>query len=198
MSERSIDLTGHKFGRLTVLWQFKGRYHHHDTLWDCKCECGVVTTKRASSLKRGMAKSCGCLAKEITSQRARKYKNEVPPESNINHLWVDAWAAGILDGEGCVYVKRSMVYKKYLHYGLCVQVAQSGIECPSMLLLLRKTYGGTIGKRSICGVNCKPKWAWYACADTAQVFLERVEKYVVQKHEQVQLALKFQIGRAHV
>lgn len=51
------DLTNTKFGRLLVL--------HRDgtvtpTRWWCKCECGKTISVRASSLKCGDSKSCGC------------------------------------------------------------------------------------------------------------------------------------------
>ena len=30
-------------------------------MWECRCDCGVVTWKRKSKLQEGRAKSCGCL-----------------------------------------------------------------------------------------------------------------------------------------
>lgn len=56
--EAKDDLTGHVFGRLTVVRLFgtvRGRRH-----WECRCSCGTVKTFESSNLKRGNAVSCGC------------------------------------------------------------------------------------------------------------------------------------------
>lgn len=59
---KSIDLTGQKFGRLTVIEKAenKGKY----TAWICKCECGENVIVRSDHLKSGFTKSCGCLRKK--------------------------------------------------------------------------------------------------------------------------------------
>ena len=61
-----IDLTGKKFGRLTVIKrifnQKKGTY------WLCQCDCGNTKEVYGRDLKNGTIKSCGCLRKEILSK----------------------------------------------------------------------------------------------------------------------------------
>lgn len=52
------DLTGKKFGKLTVLNRVKS--YDEATKWNCVCECGNTKIIFASNLKRGIAKSCGC------------------------------------------------------------------------------------------------------------------------------------------
>lgn len=61
-----IDLTGQKFGRLTVLERAenKGR----TTMWFCKCECGNQTNVCGNDLKRGRTISCGCYRSEKTTK----------------------------------------------------------------------------------------------------------------------------------
>lgn len=62
-----IDLTGQKFGRLTVL----GRAPKPDgatstsAFWYCVCECGTKKIISGNVLRQGKAKSCGCLNNEI-------------------------------------------------------------------------------------------------------------------------------------
>lgn len=54
-----IDLTGQKYGRLTVLERaenINGR-----VAWKCKCDCGNEINVMAKSLRNGNTKSCGCL-----------------------------------------------------------------------------------------------------------------------------------------
>ena len=55
---RIIDLTGMRFGRLTVLGQAGRR--GVSILWRCMCDCGNELTVLGSSLRSGKAISCGC------------------------------------------------------------------------------------------------------------------------------------------
>ena len=57
------DLTGKRFGRLTVV-SFAGRNKYNRSLWNCLCDCGNQKIVNSNSLKRGLTKSCGCLDKE--------------------------------------------------------------------------------------------------------------------------------------
>lgn len=72
-----IDLTGQRFGRLTVVRL--GEFRNHAYQWVCKCDCGNVAEASASHLKSGHTKSCGCLRREggkevrdLTGQRFGK------------------------------------------------------------------------------------------------------------------------------
>ena len=60
---KRIDLTGQKFGRLTVL-DFYGSDKRRESIWRCQCECGNITNVLSSNLRKGYTKSCGCLQKE--------------------------------------------------------------------------------------------------------------------------------------
>lgn len=56
------DLTGRKFGRLTVVGiEDRGT---RKTYYECMCECGNKKSVRADSLLCGAIRSCGCLKKE--------------------------------------------------------------------------------------------------------------------------------------
>ena len=63
------DLTGMVFGRLTVLCIAESK-QGDKYKWVCKCECGNITEKVGSDIKNGTTRSCGCLAKEVSSARA--------------------------------------------------------------------------------------------------------------------------------
>lgn len=58
-----IDITGQKFGRLTVMV-----YTHSNkdkkACFDCQCECGNIANVSGKSLRNGNTKSCGCLRNE--------------------------------------------------------------------------------------------------------------------------------------
>lgn len=61
---RVEDLTGQKFGKLTVIERATDYLNRDGTKyiqWLCQCECGNKTIVRATSLKNGHTQSCGCL-----------------------------------------------------------------------------------------------------------------------------------------
>lgn len=53
------DLTGQRFGRLTVIKR-NGTNQHRRAIWRCKCDCGKYTNVNAPDLLSGNTKSCGC------------------------------------------------------------------------------------------------------------------------------------------
>jgi hypothetical protein len=63
---RKIDLTGRRFGRLTVLHE-DGRRGSF-VAWACQCDCGGTTTTSSRNLIAGTAKSCGCRKREVLGQ----------------------------------------------------------------------------------------------------------------------------------
>jgi len=57
---KALDLSNKRFGKLIALKK-SDRTSDGQVLWLCKCDCGNHTKVRASSLKRGLSKSCGCM-----------------------------------------------------------------------------------------------------------------------------------------
>ena len=60
---KMIDLTGQKFGRLTVVDRACNDAKAQ-ACWICKCECGEYSVVRGADLRSGNTKSCGCLNAE--------------------------------------------------------------------------------------------------------------------------------------
>ena len=58
-----IDLTGKRFGRLTVLRQATEKQNNR-ICWVCICDCGKKVIISGQSLRSGATKSCGCLLRE--------------------------------------------------------------------------------------------------------------------------------------
>lgn len=58
-----VDLTGRRFGRLTVTKRvaIDAKYRSR---WECKCDCGNVKVVYAYNLANGHTASCGCLTRE--------------------------------------------------------------------------------------------------------------------------------------
>lgn len=59
-----IDLTGQRFGRLTVI-SFAGWTTDRRAKWLCRCDCGKWHIVRGSHLRSGNVQSCGCYRKEV-------------------------------------------------------------------------------------------------------------------------------------
>lgn len=59
---RLIDLTGKRFGRLTVLG--RSQEPSEKIKWICKCDCGTIKAIYGDCLKNGNTKSCGCFKTE--------------------------------------------------------------------------------------------------------------------------------------
>lgn len=60
MTRNAIDLTGKRFGFLTVIKRNGSEKCRGNALWMCQCDCGIVTSTRSSFLRKGITKSCGC------------------------------------------------------------------------------------------------------------------------------------------
>ena len=54
---KALDLTGQKFGKLTVISKSASR--NGKTYWLCRCECGAEKEVQTSHLRSGAIKSCG-------------------------------------------------------------------------------------------------------------------------------------------
>lgn len=77
-----IDLKGKKFGKLTVLERAKNK--GCKVAWKCVCECGNFTIARASDLRSGNTKSCGCLSYEPTN--FKHGHSQEPIEKTYNNM----------------------------------------------------------------------------------------------------------------
>ena len=78
-----IDLTGQKFGRLTVLSE-AGIDKHGKVKWLCRCECGTQKAIDGTNLRRGVIVSCGCLSRELLDKRNHKHGMYGAP---IHNAW---------------------------------------------------------------------------------------------------------------
>lgn len=73
MHKLVVDLTGQRFGNLTVIKQVEvdkpGAY------WLCRCDCGNEVIKRGNYLRQGLTHCCGrCVADVQKEQRIQTFK----------------------------------------------------------------------------------------------------------------------------
>lgn len=63
----ALDLTGQRFERLVAVEKVASE--KLGSIWKFKCDCGGEYIGLAAHVKRGRAKSCGCLRKESAAQQ---------------------------------------------------------------------------------------------------------------------------------
>lgn len=83
------DLTGRKYGKLTVLNR-DSNTNAGDTTWVCLCECGNIKTIRRAGLVTGRTKSCGCLLSESSKNRMI---NLATKHGKSSHKLYRVWAS---------------------------------------------------------------------------------------------------------
>lgn len=67
-----IDLTGQKFGKLTVIKRL-GSDKYKKAIWLCQCDCGNLKQATSNNLRRGLIKSCGCIKGKYLREQSNFY-----------------------------------------------------------------------------------------------------------------------------
>ena len=78
---KKLELTGQRFGKLTVIQENPIRMNKK-VRWDCVCDCGNIITVESGNLKSGATCSCGCLKESIGELNIE----EILKENNINYI----------------------------------------------------------------------------------------------------------------
>lgn len=66
-----MSILGLKFSRLLILKDTGERSKSGEVRWECLCDCGKKHFATTGNIKSGSIKSCGCLQKELSSDRAK-------------------------------------------------------------------------------------------------------------------------------
>ena len=87
---KAKDLTGQRFGRLTVTGcvqskQYKSGQTHAQ--FKCKCDCGAEIIVTSINLKTGNTKSCGCLRRDIMRQCGKDGYSHNMSKSRFYRIW---------------------------------------------------------------------------------------------------------------
>lgn len=70
---RKIDLTGQKYGLLTVIKQ--GAHLGEKISWICKCDCGTEIKVTSTHLRTGHTQTCGCRVKTHGMDGTPEYRS---------------------------------------------------------------------------------------------------------------------------
>ena len=104
---KALDLTGQRFGRLTVIEHCGS--NKRGVLWLCQCDCGNFSRTDSTQLKTGHTQSCGCLRRE------KLYKVNVlhrKSHSRLNNIWKSM--------KGRCYCESNTSFKDYGGRGITV------------------------------------------------------------------------------
>lgn len=100
------------------------------------------------------------------------------------------WAAGILDGEGCIHLYHATALKKYHTYVLQVSISNT-----SLVLLHR--FAEIVGEGRVNRLTRQPakdthrqQWVWMVAARKAETVLTMLLPYLVNKRPEAELALR--------
>ena len=104
------DLTGQKFGKLTVIG-LKDT-NTRKTYWICQCDCGNVKAVRSDSLLSDAIRSCGCLKKEQDKINLIKNHSHKMSGTRIYSEWQDM--------KGRCYNMHNARYHRYGGRGITV------------------------------------------------------------------------------
>lgn len=99
-----IDLTGMKFGRLTVIERDTTPHKKGPARWICLCDCGTIKSISSCALRSGATQSCGCLNREIITGKSNAHnlcgmrfgrltvveraKNRIAPSGQARAMWL--------------------------------------------------------------------------------------------------------------
>ena len=158
--------------------KFCPRYHRvwtekEDAL--LKEHTGAKTCREIAALIGRSAKAVEHRYQALKVRKVREYGYEMLPSEIL------AYAAGIVDGEGHVSIRRTTHY-----YAVSVSVSNSSKRLTDFLL---KYFEGSCntGKRP----NRKPYHRWNIAANQAVQFLKAIYPYLVIKQDQADLVMQF-------
>lgn len=99
-----------------------------------------------------------------------------------------AWAAGFIDGEGCIQYRVRQRTRGRHEYSLSLYVGQVD---PRPLRRLQALFGGSVGlKDPAKGESRRPIYYWRVVYATADAALRQLLPYLSVKREQAELALQ--------
>jgi hypothetical protein len=103
---------------------------------------------------------------------------------------IDAYAAGLVDGEGCIYVTNSARKGPARRsYSIVVEIGMS-VKAVSLLRIMRREYGGVIKLSRPATERWSEARAWVVSGVKAEAMLLRILPHLLLKKDQAQVALR--------
>lgn len=113
-------------------------------------------------------------------------------EDDVHRLEL-AWAAGIIDGEGCISIHKNLpnpkIHRVSPHYTLTIQVAMTHEET---VRRMKAVFGvGSVGSYTPKNTTHKPYWMWTCSSSDAVEVIKSVQGFLVTKAVQARIGLIF-------
>lgn len=107
-----VDLTGDRYGRLTVVKQVPNVIHKWSTktAWLCRCECGEKVVVISGNLRSGNTRSCGCQKLEAAVKNLEPTWTHLDSQHDDEAPEYTSWRSM----KGRCYREKDISYK---HYG---------------------------------------------------------------------------------
>lgn len=150
------DLTGKKFGKLTVN-NVVGFTKARNSIWSCSCECGGCVDVVSTDLTRGRVKSCGCgRNKNKSSECSLDIKILRKFNTAYNHMIARVYGNREFDSQ--YYKNRIFVCDKWLEFnGFKEDMWDSYILHIKEFGLKHTTLDREDNNKNYCKENCR--WA---------------------------------------
>lgn len=116
------------------------------------------------------------------------------PPHNIyihNKATLLAYVAGLVDGEGCIFIHRTKHPRNRVTYSLLVTIANTDFD---LLSHIKLRFGGNIDGSSnheLRGKEC-PSYRWRVNGERAAQFLEAICPYLVLKYPHARIGIELQ------
>lgn len=109
---KRLDLTGKRFGKLTVIAYAGVDEEQKCSMWKCRCDCGKITTVRGGSLTYGTTKSCGCEFSKFTPNAI----TDQVDGTRINSLLYTKQSNNTSGHVGVSFNKRRQKWEAYIQF----------------------------------------------------------------------------------
>ena len=163
----SLDLTGQRFGKLTVLSEapnYVSPKGYTMRMWNCICDCGKTKTVYQNHLRRGITTSCGCdFTRPHLDLTGKTYHNltvlhEAEPiitRSGRKHY---AWVCQCSCGKTTTVTTKDLTYGHVKSCGCLLKRDLTGKTIGKLTIIKEiepaLTPGGTKDRRWVCKCSC--------------------------------------------
>jgi hypothetical protein len=136
MTTQTTINIGDKFGRLTIIKELDPKYGKTGIKYrqvEALCECGEIKTYIYNSIKYGNTSSCGCLRKEVTSEKGKTSGTHTFIHGHSNHGYYPNGIRKVSPEYRTYYAMKNRCYNPknkwyYLYGGKGIKVCDRWME----------------------------------------------------------------------
>jgi hypothetical protein len=115
----------------------------------------------------------------------------MPNVSSIENMeTLEAYFAGLLDGEGCFQLE-----KRPSRPGGVRPTIEMNMTCEKTIRALNDRFPGRITTRTPRNANWQPQWRWKVQDKSARAVVKAIRPYVITKREVVEQFVEYWEGR---